>query len=262
MSKYFFSILLLVSLSLSAQKQNEDKPLQPADSTAAAAPMWVDKYGLRIGADLNTLSRSVYDDGFRGLEVVADYRLSKKFYAAAEAGNIKYTVDDYMVNFTASGSYLKVGFDYNAYDNWLNEENMVYVGMRYGFSSFNQNLNSYKIYQNSAIGTDGSEDNVALPNYFDQVTVQADRKYSGLSAHWIEFVGGAKVELFDNLFLGFNVHINVLITQKKPEGFDNLYIPGFNRTYDGNFGAGFNYTLSYFIPLYKKQGAPAVKKAK
>jgi len=260
MSKYFFSILLLVSFSISAQ-QTGGEQLQPADTTAAVVPTWVDKYGLRIGADLNTLSRSVYDDGFRGIEVVADYRLSKRFYAAAEAGNIKYTVDDYMVNFTANGSYIKVGFDYNAYDNWLNEENMVFVGMRYGFSSFNQNLNSYKIYQNSAIGTDGATPtSTPLPNYFDQVTVQTDRKYSGLSAHWIEFVGGAKVEIINNLFLGLNVHINVLVTQKKPQGFDNLYIPGFNRTYDGSFGAGFNYTLSYFIPLYKKQGQPAVKK--
>jgi len=261
MSKYFFSILLLVSLSLSAQKQKEDKPLQPTDTTAIVKPLWVDKYGLRIGADLNYLSRSLYDDGFRGIEVVADYRLSKKFYAAAEAGNIKYTVDDYMVNFTASGSYIKLGFDYNAYENWLNEENMVYVGMRYGFSSFSQNLNSYKIYQNSAIGVDPTTKDPSS-NYFDQITVQANKKYTGLSAHWIEFIGGAKVELFDNVYLGFNVHINVLVTQKKPEGFDNLYIPGFNRTYDGNFGAGFNYTLSYFIPLYKKQGVPAVKKAK
>jgi hypothetical protein len=32
-----------------------------------------------------------------------------------------------------------------------------------------------------------------------------------------------------------------------------LYIPGFNRTYDGDFGVGFNYTVSYFIPLYKKK---------
>ena len=34
--------------------------------------------------------------------------------------------------------------------------------------------------------------------------------------------------------------------------FDNLYIPGFNRTYEGKFGAGFNYSVSYFLPLYKK----------
>jgi len=97
-------------------------------------------------------------------------------------------------------------------------------------------------------------------NYLDEVTVQTDRNYSGLSAHWLELVGGAKAELFDNLFLGVSVRINVLITDKKPADFDNLYIPGFNRTYDGNFGVGLNYTLSYFIPLYKKQAVTAESK--
>jgi hypothetical protein len=47
----------------------------------------------------------------------------------------------------------------------------------------------------------------------------------------------------------------------KPSGFDNLYIPGFNRTYDGSFGVGFNYTVSYFIPIYKKKVVlPEIKK--
>ena len=52
----------------------------------------------------------------------------------------------------------------------------------------------------------------------------------------------------------------MLISNKQPNNFENLYIPGFNRTYNGDFGVGFNYTVSYFIPLYKKQLAPAVKK--
>jgi hypothetical protein len=50
------------------------------------------------------------------------------------------------LNFTTKGSYLKVGFDYNAYENWLDMENVISIGMRYGFSTFSQELNSFKIY--------------------------------------------------------------------------------------------------------------------
>ena len=53
--------------------------------------------------------------------------------------------------------------------------------------------------------------------------------------------------------MGFGVQLKLLVSNTKPSGFDNLYIPGFNRTYDGSFGVGFNYTVSYFIPLYKKK---------
>ena len=65
-------------------------------------------------------------------------------------------------------------------------------------------------------------------------------------------VGGVKAKMFNNVYLGFSLRLNYLVSNKRPENFDNLYIPGFNRTYGGKFGAGFNYTLSYFIPIYKK----------
>ena len=242
MSKSFFSLLLLVSFSSFGQK---DKPL--TDTLSPAPAVQSQRYGLRVGADLYRFGRSFYDDDFNGFEIVADYRLSKKYYAAAELGTVDFTVDDDQLNFTTKGSYIKIGFDYNAYENWLDMENMIYAGMRYGFSTFSQNLNSYTIYDPS--------------NYFEEVTQYPDREYSGLTAHWVEVVGGVKAELFNNLYLGFSVRLNMLLSESKPDNFANLYIPGFNRTYEGSFGAGFNYSISYFIPLYKKTASvPAEKK--
>jgi len=256
-SRSIISLLLLLSFTAFAQQKQKQPQAKPADTAAAPVPVIPvkkDRYGIRIGADLHRLSRSFYEDGFTGIELVADYRLTKKIYAAAELGNVKFTVDDAQVNFTTKGNYLKVGFDYNAYENWLDMENMIYVGFRYGFATFNQNLNSYRVYQNSAL--DDIDDTTTPVNYFDEVTVNTDRNYSGLTAHWVELIGGVKAKLFNNLFLGFSVRLNGLISDKKPADFDNLYLPGFNRTYDGKFGVGFNYTLSYLIPLYKKQAAP------
>ncbi|PZR03145.1 MAG: hypothetical protein DI539_26660 [Flavobacterium psychrophilum] len=235
MSKSIFSLLLLVTLSGFAQNK------KVADTIAKTEPVKNEKYGIRVGADLYRPARSFYEDGFTGLEVVADYRLSNKMYAAAEAGTVDFTVDDDQLNFTTKGSYLKVGFDYNVYENWLDMQNMLYVGMRYGFSTFSQNLNSYTIYDTT--------------NYFPDVTLYPNEKYSGLTAHWVEVVGGIKAEVAKNLYLGFSVRLNILLAESKPSNFDNLYIPGFNRTYDGNFGAGINYTVSYMIPFYKKQRA-------
>jgi len=261
MLKFIFKLVLLVSFSVAAQqtpKKGKDIA-KPADSLAV--PVKTENYGLRVGIDLYRPSRAFYDDGFKGFEVVADYRVRKKTYAAAEAGTVDYTYDDYRLNYTTTGSYLKAGLDFNMYDNWLDMENMVYLGLRYGAASFSQNLNSYKIYQNSAIGTN-PETNAASTNYFDEVTVKTDKKYGGLSAQWVEVVAGLKAKLFNNIYLGFSVRINALVANKKPAGFDNLYIPGFNRTYDGNFGAGFNYTLSYLIPVKKKQVLPKEKEVK
>ncbi|MNY15547.1 hypothetical protein D3C86_1487670 [compost metagenome] len=195
------------------------------------------------------IARSIYDKDYKGFEITGDYRLTQKIYIAGEIGNENKTTDEPQLNFTTKGTYFKAGFDYNIYKNWLDMENMITLGMRYGVSSFSQELNSYTIYN---------------PNpYFDETdVVTVSRKYNGLSAHWIEFVAGVKAEVFDNLFMGFTLRMNRLVSNKKPSDFDNLYIPGFNRTYDGDFGVGFNYTISYFIPIYKKQNLPKVEEEK
>lgn len=221
--KSIFSFVLLgLSLNLAAQD---------------SIPKKTERYGIRVGADLSRLARSFYEKDYRGFEIVGDYRLSKKIFIAGEIGNEDLTENEAQLSFTTKGSYFKAGFDFNAYENWLDMENMIYAGMRYGVSTFSQQLNSYAIYNTNP--------------YFGQDILMPNQKFDGLTAHWVEFVAGVKAELFSNLFLGFSVRMNYLVSNKKPEGFDNLYIPGFNRTYEGNFGVGFNYSLSYFIPLYK-----------
>ncbi|KOS04971.1 hypothetical protein AM493_02140 [Flavobacterium akiainvivens] len=247
--RYIFSLFVLVSFCAAAQEQ-------PKDSTANKVPgPYPQRYGLRIGADVHRAARSVYDDDFRGIELVGDFRLSRKMYAAAELGTTKITVDEPQLNFTANGSYIKLGFDYNVYQNWLDMENMIYAGMRYGFSTFKQTLNSYTIYQNSDILT--NDDVNGSYNYFDEVTVYPNTEYSSLTAHWVEIVGGFKAEVLDNVFIGLSARLNIKLAETEPAGFANLYIPGFNRTYEGAFGVGFNYTISYLIPLFKKQPKPA-----
>jgi hypothetical protein len=227
MLKFIFSLALLcVSISGNAQVK---------DTTAVVYP---ERYGLRVGVDLHRLSKSFYEKDYKGLEIVGDYRLTRRFYLAGELGNEEKTVDDDRLNFTTKGTYFKAGFDYNSFENWLDMENMIYVGMRYGISSFSHTVNTYKIYDPT--------------NYYGENTVISGAKYNGLTANWIEIIGGVKAELFSNLYLGFSLRLNYLVSNKKPDGFDNLYIPGFNRTYEGKFGAGVNYTLSYFIPIYKK----------
>jgi hypothetical protein len=236
--------LVLLSLTSKAQEQTTAKKDSIRPKT--------ERYGLRLGVDLFKLTRSFYEEDYRGLELVGDYRLTRKHYIAAEIGNEDKTVDDEQLNFTTKGTYLKIGFDYNSYQNWLDMENIISVGLRYGVSSFSQTLNSYDLYN---------------PNqYFGPtLTIYPNDKFNGLSAQWIEVVAGMKAEVFNNVFIGFSFRLNRLITQKQPSNFENLYIPGFNRTYNGDFGVGFNYTVSYFIPLYKstvKAKAKAEEKAK
>ena len=238
-SAFIFNIgLVLCSFLMQAQEQPQD---------SVVLPQKVERYGIRVGADLYKLSRSLYDSDYKGLEIVGDYRLTKKYYLAAEIGNENKTTDEDQLNFTTKGTYLKAGFDYNVHENWLDLENMIYVGLRYGLSTFSQQVNSYAIY---------------TPNpYFGEIPpTPSGTQFDGLTAQWVEVVAGMKTRVFDNFFVGFSFRMNRLVSNQKPGGFDNLYIPGFNRTYDGDFGVGFNYTVSYFIPIYKRKVMPKQEK--
>lgn len=229
-SRFLFSLVLMLSFFLmEAQVKKTD-----------SIPVKTNRYGIRVGVDLSKIARSFYEDDYKGLEVVGDYRLTKRYYIAGELGNENKTVNDDQLNFTTKGTYFKAGVDYNLYENWLDMENMVYIGARYGVSSFSQTLNSYTIYNR-------------YPYFGASETIKSGEKFNGLSAQWIEVLVGVKAKVINNFYVGFSFRMNRLVSNKKPDGFDNLYIPGFNRTYDGSFGAGFNYTVSYFIPIYKKK---------
>jgi hypothetical protein len=224
---------------------------EKATTKKDSIPPKKERYGLRLGVDLFKLTRMLYEEDYRGIELVGDYRLTRRHYLAAEIGNEEKTVDEDQLNFTTNGTYLKVGFDYNTYENWLNMENIISIGLRYGVSSFSQTLNNFEIYNPN--------------NYFEEILLLPGEKYNGLTAQWIEVIAGTKVKVINNVFVGFNFSLKYLVSQKVPDNFDNLYIPGFNRTYDGKFGVGFNYTISYFIPLYKstvKAKAKSEEKAK
>ncbi len=267
-SKYIFSFcFLMLFFSIQAQETTSVLPKSEPKKTSSSisntpkevnlknttvkkdtvVPIKKDRYGLRVGLDLYKLTRGLYDKNYKGIEFVGDYRLSKKHYLSAELGSEDKTNEDDRLNTNTTGTYLKVGFDYNAYENWLDMENIISAGLRTGFSTFSQELNSYRIYNSNP--------------YWDETTwIQSGNKSKILTAGWIEVVAGIKAKVYNNIFVGFSLRMNYLIYDKKPsDQLENLYIPGFNRTYDGKFGAGFNYTITYFIPFYNKVIKPIDK---
>jgi len=212
-----------------------------------------EKYGLRIGVDLSKLIRTAVDEAYTGLELVGDYRFYKNFYAAGELGNESIEKDFVNINTTTKGSYIKLGFDYNAFKNWYGMQNSILVGLRYGGATFQQELNSYGI--SREIDTDTGE--LVFP--VDVRTPESGDprlgNFEGLTASWLEFVFGLKAEIAQtNIYMGINVSLKRKLSEKNPGTFKNLYIPGFGLTNDfSKFGVGYNYTITYFIPFYKKK---------
>lgn len=194
-------------------------------------------YGLRLGLDLSNPIRSLLNKNRTAIEITADFRVKPNLFIATEIGYLNQFTDEVKYDFKTKGQYVKLGVNYNFYKNWLDMDNEVYVGFRYGYSTFSQSVS------NIIINTENSLPPLEIPE-----TVN----YTNLNAGWLEFIVGIKAEVYKNIYLGFQLSGNKLISQKKPDRFKNLYIPGFNRVYINNTGFGFNYTISYRIPLFKK----------
>lgn len=220
-----FFISLLFTTSVNAQQVQDSVKTKQS-------------YGLRVGVDLSKPIISFFDNKSKGLELVGDLRILRNYYVAVELGYEDKTIAEEYLNFTAKGSYIKAGINYNAYKNWQGMNNEIFAGVRYGLGFFNQTLNSY------------------TPNikgtYFIPETTELGTEFKELTAQWAEFIFGMKVETFNNLYLGVSFSFKNMLNTKEPENFKNLYVPGFNRVYLNNAGFGFNYTLSYLIPLIKK----------
>ncbi|WP_299129257.1 DUF6048 family protein [uncultured Winogradskyella sp.] len=225
-------ILLLLSTMAFAQDQNK---------TVNDTLIYKQKYGLRLGADLSKIVRTFIDDNYTGIEIMGDYRLTKKIYLAGEIGNEERTLENEVLSNTTKGSYFKGGVDLNFYKNWLDMENMIYAGFRVGASTYSQTLNNYSIY------------NVNNQYWDQQFAVEAGTEFNGLTALWAELLIGMKAEMFNNFYAGINVQLKGLISETSIDNYENLYIPGFNRTFDsGRFGVGFGFNVAYLVPIFKK----------
>jgi len=197
---------------------------------------------IRFGFDVFKPIKSLSEGDNLNYEIVGDLQITDNLYLAAEYGLIDRLIEDENINFNSNGSFLRFGFDYNMFKNWVGMNNAIFVGLRYGSSNFSNKIVSYNVRNSDAY----------FSNFVDNNYQTID--HSNLNGSWLEVVAGVKVETFNNVYLGFSLRLNKLLSTKKPENFDNLFIPGFNKVTDENtFGSGFNYTLTYSIPLRKKK---------
>ena len=226
MSKYFISLISFLFMNITL-------------GNVSLVNDTIEKFGVRAGIDINKIVKSATDDDYKGLSISGDIRLKESFYVYSEIGNEEKKISSDYLNSSVKGTYLKFGVNFKM-NNDIRTQNIVYSGFNFGFSNFDQNINRYTIYN-------------TYSTYWGESTINEPKNLSNLNALWFELVFGLKTEILNNLFLGFELQLKNIIKQKNIQNISNLYIPGFNRTYDSSgLGAGFSYTVSYLIPIIKK----------
>ncbi|MDA3929136.1 MAG: DUF6048 family protein [Prolixibacteraceae bacterium] len=218
--RYIFSLLLLLISMHSFSQKHEWK-------------------GINVGADLSRFIVPIIDSTRYGWEVSGDIEILKDLFAVVEIGSqsTKLNLPDY--SYSANGAYTRLGVDYN-YMEHLDPDSpdKLFIGLRYGFTTFAHEA------KNITISDDiwGEINNGVI-----------DSKV--LTSNWMEVTTGMRANLFNNFYLSWSVRFRINIWQQPDLQMQPYHIPGYGRAWN-NSGVGFNYTLSYKIPIIKKRTAP------
>ena len=226
MLKYFISVICILFMNITHGNVNL------VNDT-------IEKFGIRAGIDLNKIIKSPTNNNFNGFSINGDVRIKKSLYVFSEVGSEEIILNSYYLNSNVKGNYLKLGVNFKM-NNDIRTQNIVYSGFNLGFSQFDQRINIYTIYNTNSI-------------YWGESIIDEPINLNDLNALWVELVFGLKTEILNNLFIGFELQLKSVLKQRVRQDVTNLYIPGFNRTYDSsNLGAGFSYSISYLIPVVRK----------
>ncbi|APD05603.1 hypothetical protein UJ101_00050 [Flavobacteriaceae bacterium UJ101] len=198
------------------------------------------QYKLFIGGDLIAPLTSIWDKS-SGYEFNANMRLYKKLHGVVEVGYQKNNYSKVNWDVDVDGTYYKIGANWSFSETRYSEDDFFYAGIRYAFTSYNQQINAYPLTIRDEAGN---------------VTVQQSTSGLGkatVSASWIEFVVGARKELWNtNFFLDTSIRPKILVSSGKQSGVESIVIPGFGDDIN-NANAWINISLNYRIPLFKKK---------
>ena len=237
MLRYIVSLILFANgLALMGQVEPADTVVRPPKPPKVKKEL--KEYiptGVRVGVDLNSFTRNLWDESTRLQEYQVDIDF-RHYLLAIEFGTAK--VDELEPDFSyeSKGSYLRIGPEINfMYD--PEKQHVVFVGFRYASSTFDDEL------------TFETED------AFGNTEVNASNENG--KASWAELVTGTKVNLWKGLFIGFTIRYKFL-KSVDTENLDPHWIPGYGENrMDDNDIFGFSYHVWWRIGLpRKKQTTP------
>ncbi|WP_159521083.1 DUF6048 family protein [Sunxiuqinia indica] len=217
-------ILSLITLISFGQERDLNKKPKRKDN-------FIHMDGVRVGMDLSRSLQHFWNKGNRyGTEFSVDMELVPNLYPTLETGWEKLRLTQDYLDYSAAGSYSKIGFDYNI----LVAENrqdmdMVYVGLRYGFTLANQQVKSFYV-----------------PNYWGDYSGSFDKQ--NYSAQWTEIVFGMKGEVLKNFFIGWSIRGKLKLGQKDFDLPHVYFNPGFGPA-EKKFNFDFSYSVYYNFPF-------------
>jgi hypothetical protein len=193
------------------------------------------KQGISIGFDLYGPVNKIFQPSMTSYEASLNAGSFYRFFPVIEGGYLKIADKTNTFNYNSNGNFISFGFDYNFYKKNLPwENNILFVGLRYGFSSL----------------THKADNIVVIDSLWGNF--HSSLNETKVKAQWVEAVGGIRVEVLKNFSIGWSVSFNMLTVTSGMNQIKPFVIPGFGSG-AGTTAFGFNYSLYYTFPLKKEK---------
>lgn len=228
-STYIIALLALSSLWLSPSglRAQDIKILSGEEKTEKqlfqGVFVGVDVFGFlnqALGSDVSTTEASV------------EVNLLNRFFPVVEIGygSMDTTDDETDIHFKTSAPFFRIGANYNVFYKKPHLPGYFTVGLRYGFSSFDYDVQAPTL-------TDPNWGHTQVPVDYTVKT----------KAGWLELVLGLKTNVYKDFYMGFTVRYRSRMSLTKNENSEPYYIPGYGRGKSNNLGITYN--LIYKLPF-------------
>ncbi len=220
---FTYIIILAISLLMLPTEVQAQKHKQPHVEEPDSTPLF---NGVAVSVDLaGPIQRMISDYG--QYEAAVRLNLKDRYFPIVEVGigDADYTDDVTGINYKTKAPYGRLGLDFNILKN-KHDKYRLYIGGRYGFTSFKYDLSS---------------PGVSDPIYGGEATWGV--KDAKGSQHWYEAVVGVDASIIGWLHLGWSVRYRGRITQKSDDIGQAWYIPGYGKSDTSRIGVTFNIIL-------------------
>lgn len=228
------SLFLVLSSSLlflfPAPSWAQKKDMEQLKADYKASPFY---QGSSIGVEIAGIGGYLLGGDIMSSEILLQSNLKNRFLPTLEIGYGKTDVvnDANDMHYKTSAPYFRIGMDYNVFYLKPYLPGYLYVGLRYGMSSFTYDVS----------GPDMTD-----PNY-GGTTVPFS--YSGMKskASWLEGVVGIKVRIYKRFHMGWAVRYKMRMSIDNHENSVPWYVPGFGKNASSSFNLTYN--LIYNLPF-------------
>src|SRR5574344_2953983 len=240
-SEYIISLLLLLAPAVAVNAQfsglnglNSNNQQQRQQGTPKEkkpkgpqldAPLF---NGLYVGVDLYGLGASVLGSKFLSSEVQVGVNLKNRLMPTAEIGfGHTNRWNENGIHYKSNAPYFRVGVDYNIRFKKLDYEDWLFLGLRYGYTSFKYDVG------NAPIVDPAFGDKIENPNLIDPIWGGSSIPYheNGITGNmsWYEFIGGIRTKIWKNLFMGWTIRLKYRIKAKESFNASPWYVPGYGK---------------------------------